>query len=127
MAEPPHLSPGEPGLPPVVPPSGKYIAQLFIVPGLIVAGAVGVLLFFSWMAGGPRTPEGFLAGLRNINPEVRGRAASDLAQVLLRDDALAANPTFGLELAARLQDALPAMRKEPPIASPETAQDRRQF
>ena len=127
MAEPPHLPPEEPGLPPVVPPSGKYIAQLFIVPGLIVAGAVSVLLFFSWMASGPRTPEGFLAGLRNINPEIRWRAASDLAQVLMRDNDLAANAEFGLDLASRLEDALPAMRKETPPASPETAGARGEF
>ncbi|MFL5330201.1 MAG: hypothetical protein ACJ8C4_14970 [Gemmataceae bacterium] len=127
MAEPPHLPPDELGLPPVVPPSGKYIAQLFIVPGLIVAGAVSVLLFFSWMASGPRTPEGFLAGLRNINPEIRWRAASDLAQVLMRDPELAANANFGLDLAVQLKDALPAMRKDTPPASPETAAARGQF
>jgi hypothetical protein len=94
------------GLPPVVPPSGRFIAQLFLVPGLIVAGAVIVLLGFTWLAGGQRTPDAFLRDLDSGNSDIRWRTASDLAQVLKRDDQLAADPNFGLELAARLRRAL---------------------
>jgi hypothetical protein len=119
--------PPPPGFPPVVPPSGRYIAQLFIVPGLIVAGTVSVLLFFSWMASSTRTPEGFLSGLRDPNPEIRWRTASDLAQVLVRDDTLASNAEFGASLADLLHDRLPAMKLPPPPATPEHAQDRRDF
>jgi hypothetical protein len=72
------------------------------VPGLIVVVAIGVLLFAYWLFGGARTPEQFLKSLDNTNPEVRWRAASDLALVLQRDDHLAANATFGLDLAERL-------------------------
>lgn len=122
--QPPPLPPG---LPPVVPPSGRYIAQLFIVPGLIVAGTVSVLLFFSWIASSTRTPDGFLSGLRDSNPEVRWRTASDLAQVLVRDEKLASNPEFGAALAELLQNALPAMRQAPPPATPDHAQARRDF
>ena len=59
---PPRPDPAA-GLPPVVAPSGRFIIQLFLVPGLIVAGAVVILLGFSWLAGGPRTPEAFLREL----------------------------------------------------------------
>src|SRR5262245_13397195 len=98
---------GEPakGLPPVTPPSGRHIVQLFLIPGLIVAGAVTILLGFSWLAGGARTPEQFLKNIDSTNSDIRWRAANDLAQVLKRDDKLAADPSFGLRLAERLKKA----------------------
>jgi hypothetical protein len=94
-----------PGLPPVVPPSGRFIAQLFLVPGLIVAGAVIVLLGFSWLSGGNRAPQAFLRDLDSSNIDIRKRTASDLAQVLKRDEGLATNVDFGLELVTRLRQA----------------------
>jgi len=105
--------------------SGRMIAQLFVVPGLIVAGAVIILLGFSWLAGGARTPDGFLDGLKNPNPEVRWRTASDLAQVLQRDDALASNVPFGLELVKRLQDTLNDVAKPVPLKPDAVADDQR--
>src|SRR5438105_8342362 len=99
------------GLPPVVAPSGRFIAQLFLVPGLIVAGAVAVLLGFSWLAGGARTPAAFLRDLDSGNPDVRWRAASDLAQVLKRDPDLASDAAFGLKLAGLLQRALAELER----------------
>src|SRR5947209_4816846 len=102
---PPVPSPG-PALPPVRPPSGRHIAQLFLVPGLIVGGAVAILLGFSWLAGGSRTPDQFLKNIDSANVDIRWRAASDLAQVLKRDEILAADPEFALRLAERLQRAL---------------------
>src|SRR5262245_29716373 len=107
MSEPANPPPSEaPGLPPVVAPSGRFIAQLFLVPGLIVAGAVTVLLLFSWMAGGNRTPAEFLRNLESSNSDIRWRTASDLAQVLKRDTSLASNPDFGLKLSVLLKQAL---------------------
>jgi hypothetical protein len=94
------------GLPPVVAPSGRFIAQLFLVPGLIVAGAVAVLLAFTWLAGSNRGPAAFLRDLQSANADIRWRTASDLAQVLTRDDRLAANADFGLKLAELLKQAL---------------------
>lgn len=94
------------GLPPVTPPSGKFIAQLFLVPGVIVAVAVGCIWFVTWLVGGFYTPEQFLKDLRSSNVEVRWRRASDLAQVLKRDEALAANPSFALDLAELLRQGL---------------------
>src|SRR5438067_9255487 len=94
------------GLPPVTPPSGRHVAQLFLIPGLIVAGAVSILLGFSWLAGGSRTPQQFLKNIDSANSDIRWRAASDLAQVLKRDEKLASDPAFGLQLADRLRKAL---------------------
>jgi hypothetical protein len=96
------------GLPPVVPPSGGFIAQLFLVPGLIVTAVVLFLLVVNWVFNGSHTPEQFLQNLDNTNPEVRWRAASDLAQILLRDDRLATDPRFALSVAERLRTALTA-------------------
>jgi hypothetical protein len=97
----------------VVPPSGKFLAQLFLVPGIIVAVALVWLLGFSWLFSSPVTPEKFLQKLDSSNPDVRWRAASDLAQVLLRDDNLASDPKFALDLAGRLRQALDAERVQP--------------
>src|SRR5579864_9281961 len=97
---------GTVGLPPVQPPSGRHIARMFIVPGLIVASIVGILLVFTWLFGGPRSPEAFLKKLDDPNPEVRWRTASDLAQVLLRDKEMAANADFALQLTQRLDKAI---------------------
>ncbi len=101
-----HSSESATGLPPVTPPSGKFIVQLFVVPGLIVAVAVGCIWFVSWLVGGYLTPEHILQDLRSGNAEVRWRRASDLAQILKRDETLAANPKFSLDLAELLRGAL---------------------
>jgi hypothetical protein len=101
-------SPPTGGLPPVKPPSGKFIAQLFLVPLLIVLGIMG--LFFTMRGlfgiGEPSTAAQFLHQLDEANPDVRWRAAQDLAQVLPRDDKLASDPRFALDLADRLRQTL---------------------
>src|SRR5262245_12568542 len=110
----PSAIPPEPakGLPPVTPPSGRHIVQLFLIPGLIVAGAVTVLLGFSWLASGSRSPETILKNIESANSDIRWRAASDLAQVLKRDDKLAADPSFGLRLAEKLTKALDELERQ---------------
>ncbi len=109
----------EPGLPPVVAPSGRFIAQLFLVPGLIVAAAVAVLLGFSWLSGSNRSPEAFLRDLESSNIDIRKRTANDLAQVLKRDDGLATNVEFGLKLVAQLRQAVADLeRTETPSEGP---------
>ncbi len=94
------------GLPTVQPPSGGHILQMFIVPSLIVGSIVVLMLLFTWLFGGPRSPEALLRQLDDPNPEVRWRTASDLAQVLLRDKDLSADADFATALTERLDTAL---------------------
>lgn len=117
MPSPAPLSPSDPGkgLPPVQPPSASHIVKLFVVPLLIVLGLCAVAYLFLNVTGGSilKTPEGFLEKLRDGNPDVRRRAANDLAQVLLRDDRLASEPAFALDLAAELRQAVERANQEP--------------
>jgi hypothetical protein len=94
------------GLPVVEPPSGKFIAQLFLVPLLIVLVLVCFYVFVKWWVDSAFTPGDYLTKLDNPNPDIRWRGAEDLAQVLLRDDQLASDPKFGLDLADRLRAAI---------------------
>jgi hypothetical protein len=108
----------EVGLPTVTPPTGGMFLRLFGVPALIVGGLVLLLIVAQPLIGratralmgrtwaGSRTPDQYLRELDDSNAEVRWRAASDLAQVLLRDDQLASNGDFALQLADRLQKTL---------------------
>src|SRR5262245_47428787 len=96
------------GLPPVQPPSGKHIVQMFLVPGTIVGVIVIGFLLFVWVFGGPRTPKQFLEKLDDSNEDVRWRTAMDLAQTLLRDEELAADAEFALQIAGRLENAVAA-------------------
>ena len=107
-----------PGLPTVTPPTGGMFLRLFGIPALIVGGLVLTLILalpllgkFSKFLGrswGSAPPEQFLRDLDNTNKEVRWRAASDLAQVLLRDDTLASDSAFALQLTHRLRRTLDA-------------------
>jgi len=102
----PSNSQPQDGLPVVEPPSGKFIAQLFLVPLLIVAVLVCFYVFVKWWVDSAWTPTDYLARLDNPNPDIRWRGAQDLAQVLLRDEQLASDPRFALDLAERLRKAL---------------------
>jgi hypothetical protein len=101
------------GLPPVAPPSGRFIAQLFLVPGLIIAVGVFIYLGSSYLVRSSHTPESFLKELDSTNPEIRWRGAHDLAQVLKRPESvsLATNVPFALDLAERLDQALADVEK----------------
>jgi hypothetical protein len=83
--------------------------RLFLTPFLIVCALVGGIYVFTWVvgrSGGSRTADEFLRDLDSANPEVRWRAASDLAQVLPRDERLASDSAFALKVADRLKRAL---------------------
>src|SRR5438034_5915203 len=96
------------GLPPVTPPSGRFIAQLFLVPGLIVLLAVLLLMAFSYTLSTGNSPDRYLQQLDSDNADIRWRCASDLAQVLKRADGvqLKSDAAFALELAQKLRVAL---------------------
>src|ERR1700682_3039466 len=76
-------------LPPVTPPSGRFIMQLFLVPGLIVAVVAAIVLGFGYLVSGARTTDHFLRDLDSSNADIRWRTALDLAQVLKRPESLA--------------------------------------
>ncbi len=101
------------GLPAVHPPSGKFIAQLFLVPFIIVAVVVCfVIAINKWWSSTSWTPEDYLKKLDNSDPDVRWRGAETLAQNLLRNDQLASDPKFALDLCERLRQALQANAAE---------------
>ena len=64
--------------------------------------------------------------LRSTNAEVRWRRASDLAQVLKRDEALAANAKFSLDLAGLLRQALRDNEYSERRYQEKSAEDRRE-
>jgi hypothetical protein len=96
------------GLPPVAPPSGGFIAQLFLIPGLIVVVLVFIWWIGNYLVAEKRDADYFLANLKSDNPDIRWRAANDLAQVLKRPESieLASNPKFSLDLAEQLRIAV---------------------
>jgi hypothetical protein len=116
MSSPTHLhSNGEfsQGLPPVTPPSGKFIVRLFLVPGLIVALILLVLVPLVWLSSQAKSADSLLEKLRDPNPDVRWRAAETLS-TLMPDDCkqpsprYAFNVEFALDLAEELRTAIAA-------------------
>jgi hypothetical protein len=101
------------GLPPVVAPSGRFIVQLFLVPGLIVGGLLLIVGALTWLsgAGGSGSKKNYLSNLRSANPDIRWRTASDLAQILRRDEKLAGDVDFGLDLTDVYRQALDDLRR----------------
>ena len=107
-SEPTTDRPPAPGLPPVAPPSGRFIAQLFLVPGMIVLVAVLIIFGINYLFIGGNTPRTFLSKLDSENADIRWRGASDLAQHIKRPESklLKADVSFALDLAERLRNAL---------------------
>ena len=106
-------------LPPVEPPSAKFIVQLFVVPGLIVAAIVGVWLLFGKLASAEQDWQALLADMKSSNEHRRGRGAMGLAQALAADQnskgvgpRLATNPQVAQELSAFLADTLKSSSQE---------------
>lgn len=100
------LSPDD-ALPPVEPPSARFIIQLFVVPLLIVAGIVMVWMAFLWMTRGSDDLHLLIARIR-VPSEARFQAAHQLASALSnrRNDALKRDERAARELAEILQDEL---------------------
>ena len=109
-------------LPPVEPPSAKFIVQLFVVPGLIVATIVGVWLLFGKLASAEQDWQALLADMKSSNEHRRGRGAMGLAQALAIDQnrkldgpRLTTNPQVAQELSAFLADTLKSSSREPVV------------
>src|SRR5207248_10997179 len=94
------------GLPPVQPPSGRFIAQLFVIPGLIILVVVLLIVGSNMLVKRDREPDHFLVQLDSDNADIRWRGASDLAQILKRPEPATlrwkADAKFALDLAERL-------------------------
>jgi len=97
-------------LPPVEPPSGKFLLQLFVIPAVIVAVVVGVWLLINTVVNrGARDPQTLVRALRGSH-QARFQKAMELADMLrmeqqypqLKDNA---------ELAQALAELLDEMRE----------------
>jgi hypothetical protein len=106
-SDPPSANgPLEPGaLPPVEPPNPRFIAQLFLVPGLLVALVVGFIwVFFGWLGTSTQDAEKLLSLVETSPSDLqRWKAAQDLAQLLPRDEELRCNVRFALKVAEVLE------------------------
>jgi hypothetical protein len=61
---------------------GTLVLQFFLVPLLIVVGAVGIFLFFGMLAGGKGTPAEYLEQVRTGSESVQKQAAHQLGVLL---------------------------------------------
>src|SRR5580765_8273836 len=99
----------DPGLPPVQPPSGRFIAQLFVIPGLIILVVVLLFIGSTMLVKRDREPDPFLVQLDSDKADIRWRGASDLAQILKRPEPgtlrWKADAKFALDLTERLEMA----------------------
>jgi HEAT repeat protein len=95
------------GLPPVEPPSARFIVQLFVVPAVIVSIIVLVWLLFNWLAQMGSDPTKYVEALRR-NTKVRWQAAASLADLLndSRNAHLKRDRRLAGELASLLNDEL---------------------
>ncbi|MEI7687072.1 MAG: hypothetical protein WCL32_18800 [Planctomycetota bacterium] len=112
MAEAPKPSGRD--LPPVAPPSGRFIAQLFLVPGLIVFFVVLLVIGINYMFVGGQRPNEFLQRIDSDNADIRWRGANDLAQVLERKESvkLRSDVGFALDLCERLDKAVKVLEDD---------------
>ncbi|GAG35269.1 unnamed protein product, partial [marine sediment metagenome] len=100
-------------LPPVEPPSARFIIQLFLVPALIVMAVIGVWLLFGMLAAGEQDWRKQLTELRSENLHRRWRGANALAHLLQSDqrrgaegEQLSQNRQIATELSELLKQEL---------------------
>lgn len=105
--------PGDPGLPPVQPPSAGFLVQLFVVPALIVLAVVGVWALFGKIASSDEDWRELVEDIRNTNEHRRWRGANGLATLLVRDQKLgddgqhlAKNPEIARVLVGLFEEGL---------------------
>lgn len=97
-------------LPPVDPPSAKFIMQLFVVPFLVVVVLVCVLLLvyglFGKVASSPRDALDYVQTIRAGNENRRWRAAYELASLIHNEPQLRRDAKLQSDLSELLQDEL---------------------
>lgn len=97
-------------LPPVDPPSAKFILQLFVIPFLVVIVLVCVLLLvyglFGKLAAGSRDALEHVQIIRSGNENRRWRAAYELASLIHNEPSLAKDDQLRRDLSTLLVDEL---------------------
>jgi HEAT repeat protein len=103
----PKASPPDHALPPVEPPSARFIVQLFVVPAVIVGLIVVVWLLFNWVASLGADPSKYVKAMARDN-EARWQAAASLADLLNqpRHAAMKQDPRLATDLANLLTEEL---------------------
>lgn len=97
-------------LPPVEPPSGRFILQLFVIPAIIVAGVVVVWTLINWAArGNVEDPERIVGSLSSSN-QARFQNAKGLVDMLRMPERYHLNDNRALceQLAAKLSEMVEA-------------------
>lgn len=87
----PNLESLPENLPPVEPPSGKIVAQLFLVPGVIVLSLACAWLMLTRLASTDQDWRALVRGVDTPNEHERWRSAFGLAQLLQSDSHAPAN------------------------------------
>lgn len=97
----------EPPLPPVEPPSARFLIQLFVIPGVIVAVVVAVGILVTSLGRESADPRTYLENLRS-NTDKRWHAAVYLASALANDEhaELRYDPQFMADMAAVLDQSI---------------------
>ncbi|MEX0937082.1 MAG: HEAT repeat domain-containing protein [Pirellulales bacterium] len=105
QSAPPNPKLPDDSLPPVEPPSARFILQLFLVPGLIVIIIVMVWMMFSWLATKGQNPRETIAKLKVPNA-ARWQHAMELANVIRggNHSQFKRDPRAAQELAQILED-----------------------
>ena len=106
-------------LPPVEPPSAKFIVQLFVIPAvivlvLVVAYVALVQLPFGRLANGGRDVMDYVRSIKSPNEHRRWRSAQDLANLINNDAGLAKDSRLLGELTALLHAELRHPDKDKP-------------
>ncbi|MFO1019154.1 MAG: HEAT repeat domain-containing protein [Planctomycetales bacterium] len=115
-------------LPPVEPPSAKFIVQLFLVPGVIVMGIVMVWLLINKLASTEQDWRALVRGIENTNEHERWRSAFGLAQLLQADQSAAPGEVKlvnNTEVAGKLAEMLHKELQQP--AKGDNSVDQRAF
>ncbi len=100
-----------PELPPVEPPSARFIIQLFVIPAVIVVVLVTAYLLlvqlpFGRLANGGRDVMDYVRSIKSENEHRRWRSAQELANLIHNDSSLSKDATLLGELTALLEQEL---------------------
>lgn len=118
----PATAPPPGDLPPVEPPSARFIVQLFIIPFLVVVVLVCFLMlvyvFFGKIATGGNDATDLVRTIRSGNENRRWRAAQELASLIHNDPKLTRDPALLGELTLLLDEELnlPKGKLQPELA-----------